>query len=57
MKKLNRVYKKEHLDSLTTDEMFSGQRFTILAMFSGKLAGASFTAFLEERGSTEKQEG
>ena len=28
-----RVFKSEHFDTLTTDEMFSGQRFAIFAMF------------------------
>ena len=29
----NRAFWLEHFDTLTTDEMFSGQRFVILAMF------------------------
>ena len=35
MKKNNfkRVFQYEHFDTLTTDEMFSGQRFAILAIF------------------------
>ena len=27
-------FRKKHLDTLTTVEMFSGQRFAILAMFT-----------------------
>ena len=27
-------FRKKQLDTLTTDEMFSGQRFAIIAMFS-----------------------
>ena len=34
---LKQVFWEEQLDTLTTNEMFSGQRFVILAMFSTTL--------------------